>query len=131
MTHHERIHSFLAAGPFAVFGASPDPAKWGHQVFACYLRHGCRAYPIHPTAAAVLGHRAYARLSDLPEPAGAASIITPPRVTEQIVPQLIQAGVRHVWMQPGAESVSAVAQAREAGMNVISGGPCLLVELDR
>jgi predicted CoA-binding protein len=129
MTLHEQIQAFLASGPFAVFGASPDPSKWGHRVFAAYLKHGYRAFPIHPTAGEVLGHTAYPDLASLPEPVGAASIITPPPVTERVVEQLIQAGVKHVWMQPGAESPAAVARAREAGLNVISGGPCLLVTL--
>ena len=38
-------------------------------------------------------------------------------------------GIRHVWMQPGADSPAAVARAKELGMNVIAGGPCLLVAL--
>ena len=129
MMLQDQIQAFFAAGPFAVFGASPDPTKWGHRVFASYLRHGYTAYPINPRSEPVLGHAAYADLASLPEPVGAVSIITPPPVTERIVEQLVQAGVKHVWMQPGAESPTAVARAREAGMNVISGGPCLLVVL--
>ena len=39
------------------------------------------------------------------------------------------AGVRHLWMQPGAESPEAVARAEELGLSVIAGGPCLLVVL--
>ena len=57
------------------------------------------------------------------------SIITPPAVTEKLVEEAAAAGVKHVWMQPGAESRRAVDRARELGMNVISGGPCLLVAL--
>lgn len=129
MTLQEQIQAFLASAPFAVFGASPDPSKWGHRVFASYLKHGYRAFPINPSAAEVLGQAAYRDLASLPEPVGAASIITPHPVTERIVEQLIGAGVKHVWMQPGAESAAAVSRAREAGMNVISGGPCLLVVL--
>ena len=37
------------------------------------------------------------------------------------------AGVKHVWMQPGAESDVAIRTAEDLGMNVIAGGPCLLV----
>jgi hypothetical protein len=32
-------------------------------------------------------------------------------------------------MQPGAESMSAVEKAEAAGLNVIYGGPCLMVVL--
>jgi predicted CoA-binding protein len=50
-------------------------------------------------------------------------------VTEKIVAQAVQAGIKHVWMQPGAESARAVEMAEQAGINVIHGGPCLLVVL--
>jgi predicted CoA-binding protein len=124
-----RVREFLAAPSFAVIGASEDPRKFGHRVYAGYLRHGRTAYPIHPTAAAILGNPAYRNLAALPEPVEAVSIITPPAVTERVMDDVIRAGVKHVWMQPGAESPAAVAKAREAGLNVISGGPCVLVEL--
>ena len=71
----------------------------------------------------------YATLSDVPELPGAVSIVTPPRITEAVVEEAGRLGVRHIWMQPGAESEAAVERARELGMNVISGGPCLLVVL--
>ena len=124
-----QIEAFLQSSAYAVVGASEDPRKFGHKVFATYLRHGRKAYPVHPTAAAILGHTAYPSLAALPEPVEAVSIITPTPVTERVVEEAIAAGVLHVWMQPGAESPRAVERARSAGLNVISGGPCLLVEL--
>lgn len=127
----ERIRLFLASPSFAVAGASDDPAKFGHRCYAAYLRHGLHAYAVNPNAATVLGHPAYPDLASLPEPVAAVTIVTPPRVTERVVDDAIAAGVRHVWMQPGAESPVAVRRAQEAGLNVISGGPCLLVELPK
>lgn len=125
----ERIRLFLASPAFAVVGASDDPSKFGHRCYASYLRHGRTAYPVNPNAATVLGNPAYPDLRSLPEPVEAVSIITPPPVTERVVEDAIAAGIRHVWMQPGAQSQKAVVRAREAGLNVIYGGPCLLVEL--
>lgn len=125
----ERIRLFLASPVFAVVGASDDPTKFGHRCYASYLRHGRKAYPVNPNAATILGNPAYPNLQSLPEPVEAVSIITPPSVTERVVEDAIAAGVRHVWMQPGAQSQKAVARAQEAGLNVIYGGPCLLVEL--
>jgi uncharacterized protein len=120
---------FLQASCFAVIGASGNPRKYGHKVFACYLRHGYRAYPVNPNASSILGSPCYPNLASLPEPVEAVSIITPPAVTERVMEEVIAAGVRHVWMQPGAESPLAVEKARDAGLNVISSGPCLLVKL--
>jgi uncharacterized protein len=125
----EAIDQFLAAQSFAVVGASDDPAKFGHKCYACLLQRGRQVFPVNPNAPEVFGHPTYPTLRELPEPPEAVSIITPPRVTERVMEDVVAVGAKHVWMQPGAESAAAVQRAREAGITVIYGGPCLLVEM--
>jgi predicted CoA-binding protein len=50
-------------------------------------------------------------------------------VTERVVEQAIARGIANVWMQPGAESEAAVEACRQAGINVIADGSCVLVVL--
>jgi uncharacterized protein len=123
----ERIEKFLAAPAFGVVGASDNPDKYGHKCYVCLLNHGRTAYPINPNAKTVLGNPAYANVSALPEKVESLSIITPPQVTEKVVAEAIAAGVKNIWMQPGAESPAAVEKAQKAGLNVIAGDACLLV----
>jgi predicted CoA-binding protein len=126
-TEAERIEAFLASSSFAVVGASTDRSKYGNKVLRCYQQHGRKAFPVNPKAPEVEGLRAYPSLAALPEPVPAISVITPPAATEQVVREAHTAGVKHVWMQPGAESEEAIRTAEALGMNVIAGGPCLLV----
>ena len=126
-----KIAAFLAAGPFAVAGASADRAKYGNRVLRALIAAGRRVYPVNPHEAEIEGLRCYADLASLPEPVRSLSIVTPPSVTEQIVLAAAAAGIENVWMQPGAESPHAVAEAERLGLNVIAGGPCLLVALAR
>lgn len=121
------IDEFLAAPAFAVAGASDDPYKFGHKCYKCYLDNGMKAYPINPNVPEVLGNPTYKDLQSLPEPVQSLSIITQPHVTEKVVDDAIAAGVKNIWMQPGAEHAGAIAKATKAGLNVIYGGPCLLV----
>jgi predicted CoA-binding protein len=123
----ERIEAFLACSSFAVVGASTDRSKYGNKVLRCYQQHGRKAFPVNPKAPEVEGLPAYPSLAALPEPVPAISVITPPAATEQVVREAHAAGVKHVWMQPGAESDEAIRAAKALGMNVIAGGPCLLV----
>lgn len=125
----ESIRAFLAERRFAVVGASPDRSKYGNKVLRCYLQHGRDAVPVHPKETVVEGHAAFPSLSAIPGGVGAVSVITPPAVTEKVVEECAKLGIRHVWMQPGAESDAAVRKARELGLSVIAGGPCLLVAL--
>jgi predicted CoA-binding protein len=48
-------------------------------------------------------------------------------VTLGVVEQAARAGIRHLWMQPGAESDEAIQRAGELGLELIHSGPCALV----
>ena len=125
-----RIRLFLSEGPWAVVGASKDRSKYGNKVLRCYLQRGLApVYPVNPNASKVEGLVAYPSLTTLPERPRAVSIITPPAVTEDVVEEAARLGIRHLWMQPGAESALALERAELEGLDAIAGGPCLLVAL--
>ena len=125
------IESFLAAKTYAVAGASNRQHKYGNKVFRALLASGRETYPLNPVTDEIEGHRAYPSIADLPLVPEALSIITPPEVTRKVVADAIAAGVQHIWMQPGAEDEQASELAREAGINVIDDGSCILVLLAR
>jgi len=125
----ERIEDFLAGTTYAVVGASKDRAKYGNKVLRCYLQHGRRAIPVHPREAEVEGQPTVPDLFALKEPVHGISVITPPEITERIVEDAAACGIVRLWMQPGAESPRALERARDLGLAVIAGGPCLLVVL--
>jgi len=126
-TIDERIAAFLAAPAFAVAGASRNRDKYGNKVLRCFLQNGRTVIPVNPVEAEIEGLPCIKSVSDLPDTVQSLSIITPPAVTEQVVAQAIAKGVRHVWMQPGAQSASAIAAAEAAGIDVIADGSCVLV----
>jgi predicted CoA-binding protein len=129
MSDRTKIDAFLESGPFAVVGASRQRRKYGNKVLRCYLQHGFEVFPVNPNAREVEGLATAPSLLDLPKPVRAVSVITPPGVTEDIVEHLPDSGASCVWMQPGAESDSAVERAEDLGLTVIAGGPCVLVAL--
>ena len=129
MDLQESIDLFLSGAPHAVVGAAQDRSKYGNKVLRAYLQKNRAVYAVNPNADVVEGLKAYPTLADLPEAVHGVSIITPPRVTEAVVAQAGELGIKNIWMQPGAESDSAMESARRLGMNVIGGGPCVLVIL--
>jgi len=129
MASRESKDRFLASPAFGVVGASRDRNKYGNKVLRRYLQHGFKAYPVNPHEKEVEGLTAYPGVADLPEEVQSLSIVTPPDVTERIVRDAIQKGIRNLWMQPGAESPAAVQEAEKHGLNVIADGSCILVEL--
>ncbi len=125
------IESFLTARTYAVAGASNRRHKWGNKVFRTLLAAGRETYPLNPAQEVIEGHQAFRSIADLPLTPEALSIVTPPVVTRKVVADAIAAGVQHIWMQPGAEDEQASESAREAGINVIDDGSCILVLLAR
>ncbi len=121
--------TFLAAKTFAVAGATRDRSKYGNKVFQALAASGRTVYPLNPSAPEVEGHQAYASINSLPEVPESLSIVTPPHVTREIIQQAIAAGVKNIWMQPGAEDKQASHLARDAGINLIDDGSCVLVTL--
>jgi predicted CoA-binding protein len=129
MTEQERIRQFLAGKRFAVVGASQDRSKYGNKVLRAYLQNGKDVVPVNPTADEIEGLEAAADLTSVPGSVDGVSIVTSPKVTEQVVKQAIALGIKHIWMQPGAESDEAVKLVESSGANVLAGGPCVLVAL--
>jgi uncharacterized protein len=129
MIIEERIKSFLKEGSFAVAGASTNREKYGNKILRCYLQHGMTAIPINPRADLIEGVKTVSTISDLDQKVKAMSVITPPFISEKLVDEAIEKGIKHIWFQPGAESQLAIDKAETAGINVIGDGSCLLVVL--
>ncbi len=129
MADQQLIREFLAGAPHAVVGASTDRSKYGNKVLRCYLQHARPVLVVHPREQLIEGQPCHRSLAELPETPHGLSVITPPPVTERIVEQAAAAGIRRLWLQPGAESPAALARAAELGLQTIAGGPCLLVAL--
>ena len=123
------MQAMLAANSFAVVGASRDPSKYGFLVYRSIKSAGKTAFPVNPKAAEVDGDRCYPSLSVLPQRPEVAVLVVPPPVTEAAVAECARLGIMQVWMQPGAESEAAVMACRENGIQVVAGGPCLMVLL--
>ena len=120
---------FLAGKVFAVAGASKDREKYGNKIFLALQGGGRTVYPLNPVAKEIEGHTAFATIAELPSVPDSLSIVTPPAVTKLIVDQALQAGIKNLWMQPGAQNAEASQKARAAGCLVIDDGSCILVAL--
>lgn len=129
MSLQNKIDTFLAGQRFAVVGASQNREKYGNKVLRAYQQNKLDVVPINPTADEVEGFLAVPNLSALATPVDGISVITPPKITEKVVQEAVDLGIKNIWLQPGAESLAAIKLAEQNDVNLISGGPCLLVVL--
>ncbi|CAG8960997.1 hypothetical protein HYFRA_00002536 [Hymenoscyphus fraxineus] len=132
--------TFFTSTHFAVVGASSDPSKFGHKIFAWYLDHSLPVTPINPSSTSITAlstsHDTLPNLSALPDPSNTGvSIITPPKVTKKVLEEAKKIGVRRVWLQPGTfdDEILGFAKSEfEAGVGGEGGGGsegwCVLVD---
>ncbi|PWB53252.1 MAG: acyl-CoA synthetase [Anaerolineales bacterium] len=84
-----RIDAFFAPQSVAVIGASTNPEKLGYAVVKNLLDGGYsgkgKVYPINPSAAEILGFKAYPSVMEVPDPIDLAVIVIPyPHVPEAL-----------------------------------------------
>lgn len=123
-----KIDDFLAQKRIAVAGVSHDN---GHHpaanlVYRRLKSTGHDVFPVNPHMQSFEGDRCYADLQSIPDGVDGVVIVTRPEVTEKIVQDCGDAGVRRVWMHQSlakGSSVSprAVEYCRQHGIAVIAG----------
>jgi predicted CoA-binding protein len=127
----EVILRILAADRLAVTGVSRNPIKFGHRIFHFLSRVGFQVSAVNPNSDCIEDVPCFASLSELPEKPECVVTVTQPWITTATVKEAIRLGIPNIWMQPGSESPEAVAAAEEAGLGLVYGGPCIMVEFNR
>lgn len=127
------VQDFLAQKKIAVVGVSDKRDTGCNLAYRKFKENGYQVYAVNPRISAYDGQPCYADLRSIPEKIDAVFVLASPKVTEQIVQQCVDLGVKHVWMhcmmgtkpglQAGASSVSpsAVETCKANGIAVIPG----------
>jgi predicted CoA-binding protein len=124
------IADFVNRRVWAVVGASSDRSKYGNKVFRSLRAAGYTVYPVNPKGGKLDGTTVYASLAEVPADCEVVDLVVPPRITETVVEEAYQAGLTRIWMQPGAESPSAIEYCQDQGMEVVHNA-CAMVHKRR
>lgn len=129
----DMVREFLSQKRVAVVGVSDKRETGCNSIHAKLKQGGYEVYAVNPRIPTFDGAPCYPDLKSIPQTPQAVFILASPRVTEQIVDQCVQLGIRHVWMHcmmgtraglaEGMTSVSqpAVEKCRANGITVIPG----------
>jgi hypothetical protein len=117
---HDEIRALLkSVRTIAVVGLSDNPARPSYGVASAMQGLGYRIVPVRPAQTEVLGEKAYAQLTDLPEVPDLVDVFRNPDAVDGIVDQCIAIGAKRLWLQEGVINASAALRARAAGITVI------------
>ena len=127
------VQDFLAQKKIAVVGVSDKRETGCNLAYRKFKEAGYAVSVVNPHLTIFDGNPCYPDLKSIPEKPDAVFILANPKVTEQIVQQCVDLGVKHVWMhclmgtKPGlAAGMTSVSQeavriCRENGSAVIPG----------
>ncbi|KAH7905981.1 CoA binding domain-containing protein [Hygrophoropsis aurantiaca] len=122
---------FLSCSKFAVVGASTDQSKFGTKVLKWYINHDKPVTPVHPTQPELEGLKTVGTLAELDAPSETGvSIITPAKITIDLLKSAKSLAVPAIWIQPGATDSACVQYIKdpENGLRdrVLWEGECIL-----
>jgi uncharacterized protein len=104
----------------AILGASADRSKYGNKSVRAHVRQGYDVYPVNPRGGEIEGLPAYRSLADVPvERLTRISVYLPPKISLQILGEVVAKGCDEFFLNPGSESDEVVAKAREMGLDPI------------
>lgn len=118
------------AKTIAVVGLSPRPDRPSHRIARRLQQWGYRVIPVRPAVTEVLGEKAYARLSEVPDPIDLVDIFRAAKQIGPIVEQCIALRTPAIWIQQGIVNEAAATRARDAGLFVVM-DRCIAVEYRR
>lgn len=127
------VQDFLARKRIAVVGVSDKRETGCNLAYNKFKESGYQVFPVNPRISSFNGATCYPDLKSIPETPDAVFILANPKVTDQIVEQCVDLGIKHVWMHcmmgtkpglaAGMTSVSqeAVEKCKANGIAVIPG----------
>jgi len=137
------VQDFLKQKVIAVVGVSDKRETGANRNYRTFKGHSYRVFAVNPRISVFDGAPCYPDLKSIPDKPDAVFMLTSPKVTEQIVQQCVDLGIKHVWMHclmgtkpslsAGTTSVSqsAVEMCRANGITVIPGScPSQFLEAD-
>ena len=127
------VQDFLAQKKVAVVGVSDKRDTGCNLTYKKFKENGYQVYAVNPHMTSYENDVCYPDLKSIPEKVDAVFVLASPKVTDEIVQQCVELGVKHLWMHcmmgtklglaAGMTSVSqsAVEMCRANGIAVIPG----------
>lgn len=119
------IEDFLSQKRIAMVGVSRERHHISIALFEELCRRGYEVIPVNPNSPEIMGRRCFASIKDIQPVPEAVLLLTAPAVTNSVVRDCAEVGVKRIWMYrgagQGAVDAEAVEYCREHGMELVPG----------
>ena len=115
----ENIYKFLNCKKFAIVGVSRNEKKFGNVVYKELKKKEYHVVPVNPYMESYNGEKCYKSVKELPSDIEALIVVTNPEITLHVVIEAIEKGIKHIFLQRGAQNSEAIEYAEENNVNII------------
>lgn len=117
---NDRLKEILETSKtIAVVGLSANPERTSFQIAKIMQDSGYKIIPVNPTIDEVLGEKAYAALTDVPETFDIINVFRRPEFLPDIAKEAAQTDCRIFWAQQGIVNQEAYDYLKERDFTVI------------
>lgn len=88
----------------AIVGATDSPGKYGGIIYRDMREKGYPVFAVNPNRDTVSGDPCWLSVKDLPDKPTIAVFVIPAERGLDVVDDCAEAGIRNIWIQPGAFS---------------------------
>jgi len=120
------IDDFLSQKKLAVIGVSRNTKQFANSAYRLLKDRGYTVYAINPYLERIEKERCYPNIKSLPEQVGGVLVMLPPEKTMQVLPEIIDVGIKHIWLQQQTESPQAIQFCKDRNINVVY-GECIMM----
>ena len=122
-----KIKEFYGSDSYLLIGMSKKKKNFAWGIYKSFTESGRTVLPLHPDGGDINGVKLYARIEDLPEKSESCIICADVKKNTDIIPELVNSGIRRFWFQQGSYNEESLEQARKHNARALTG--CVLMYL--
>ncbi len=120
------INEFMGQANIAVAGVSRTKNKFGNTIFKELAKKGVNVFPVNPNLEEFEGVKCFKSIQSLPPEVTGIVLNTKPAITEILIREAEQKGIKHIWLQQGSADKKTILANNKSESNIIS-GQCILM----
>lgn len=114
-----KINDFFNCKKFAIAGVSLDNKKTGNAIYRELKKQLFDVVPLNPNIKTIDGEKCYHQITELPHDVDGLIIATKPEITQVLIKEAIEIGIKHIFCQLGSVNSESIEYANNLNINII------------
>lgn len=115
---------------WAVVGITDNKDRYGYKIWKKLKEHEYMAYGVNPRLEKLEGEKIYNSVVDIEDDIDVLNMVVGPKIAMGVLDEAKQAGIKHIFFQPGSYDDEVVEKTKKLGLEYLI-GDCIYATLRR